>query len=90
MAREALESASEALGAASDETTDESVSERLREQAGQLGRLAERPDGPDHGRLARHEYALRELLVDADEATAPGIETAMKHIAAYRETIEGV
>ncbi len=90
MTREELEAAGEALAAASDEAADESTSARLRDLADQLGRLAERADGPDHGRLARHEYALQELLADADEAVAERIEAAKDDIAAYRETVEGV
>lgn len=90
MAREELESASEALAAASDAAADESTAERLREQADQLARLAERAEAPDHGRLARHEHVLGELQAGADDAVAERVADAKAHVSAYRETIEGV
>lgn len=90
MTREELEAASEALHDASRATEDDAVASRLREQADQLARLAERDAGPDHGRLARHQHVLSDILEDAGAAARDDIEAAKAHISAYRETVEGV
>lgn len=90
MTRSELEAASRALHDASRATTDDATATRLDEQAEQLARLAERDAGPDHGRLARHQHVLSDILEDADETVREHVETAKEHISAYRETVEGV
>ncbi|WP_435068133.1 DUF7553 family protein [Haloplanus sp. C73] len=87
MGHEQLERATEALRAATELATGEAA-DRLAKQAEQFEKLAE--SGADHGRLARHENALREIQSEADEAVADHIDEAMSAITAYRETIEGV
>jgi hypothetical protein len=89
MSREHLRRASEHLGTAA-EVADGDAGERLREQAEQFARLADRERGPDHGRLARHERALREVAADAGEAVTAHVEDALEAVHAHRETIEGV
>ncbi|MFB6300685.1 MAG: hypothetical protein ABEH65_10535 [Halobacteriales archaeon] len=90
MARDELIAASEVLSEAADQVEDETVRDRLLEQADQLTTLAERDRDPDHGRLDRHQHSLRELQSAADEETAERIDTANDHINAYRKTVEGV
>jgi len=87
MAHEELTRASEELRAAA-EAADGEERERLDRQADQFAELAER--GTDHGRLARHENALREIKAASGEDVVGHIEAAMDAITAYRETLEGV
>lgn len=82
-----LERASDELDAAV-ELADGDHRDRLTTQADQLADLAE--TGADHGRLARHENALREIKADSGEDIGARIDAAMDAITAYRETIEGV
>jgi len=87
MAHEPLQRASEELRAAAEAATGDER-DRLDRQADQFAKLAE--TGADHGRLARHENALREVEAATDGEAAERIEAAMDAITAYRETIEGV
>lgn len=87
MAHEKLQRASEELRAAAD-LAGGGERDRLERQAEQFGKLAER--GADHGRLARHENALREIRAATDEDVDEHVAAAMEAITAYRETIEGV
>jgi len=87
MAHDQLERASEELRAAAELATGEAA-DRLSSQADTVEKLA--ATGADHGRLARHENALREIKADADEAVVDHIDEAMSAITAYRETIDGV
>jgi hypothetical protein len=87
MAHEELRRASEKLRAAA-EVADGEERERLERQANQFADLAER--GTDHGRLARHENALREVQAATNEDVGRHIEAAMDAITAYRETLDGV
>jgi hypothetical protein len=89
MAHDQLERASEELyAAAAAAVANSKERERLEGQADQFATLADR--GPDHGRLARHENALREIKAAADDDVSERIEAAMDAITAYRETLEGV
>ncbi|MEF8776209.1 MAG: hypothetical protein V5A43_06865 [Haloarculaceae archaeon] len=90
MVREELQTASENLADASDATDDADVAETLADQAEQLDGLAERDQGPDHGRLARHENVLADLAASTDGDVADLIEAALAEMRAYRETVEGV
>lgn len=87
-----LEDASEALREAAEDTDVAELRERLERQADQLGTLAERDrdHGPDHGRIARHQEAIRSIGEDADGALDQHLATANDRLNAYRETIEGV
>jgi hypothetical protein len=87
MAHEELTRACEERRAAA-EAADGEERERLDRQADQFAELAER--GTDHGRLARHENALREIEAASGEDVVEHIEAAMDAITAYRETLEGV
>lgn len=90
MTRDELASAAEALETAGSAAEDAAVRERLLEHADQLADLAERDQGPDHGRLARHQHVLAELLEAAEGEVASEIERARSLLSAYRETVEGV
>lgn len=81
--------ASEALERAADDAGGEAA-EALREQARQLASLAEADRGPDHGRLARHQAALRDVRADVDDDVGARIDEANDRINAHRETLEGV
>jgi hypothetical protein len=87
MTHEQLQRASEELTAAA-ELADGDEQDRLEQQAEQFGKLAE--TGADHGRLARHENALREIKAATGDEVGDRIDAAMEAITAYRETIEGV
>lgn len=87
MAHEQLQRASEELRAAAEAAGGE-IRERLERQADQFAKLAE--SGADHGRLARHENALREIEAEASEGVSDHVAAAKEAITAYRETIEGV
>jgi hypothetical protein len=82
-----LERASDELRAAV-ELADGDERDRLETQADQLADLAE--TGADHGRLARHENALREIKAASGDDVGDRVDAAMDAITAYRETIEGV
>jgi len=87
MAHEELQRASDELRAAA-EMAGGDERERLERQADQFAKLAER--GTDHGRLARHENALREIKAASGDEAVERIEAAMNAITAYRETLDGV
>lgn len=84
---EQLELVSDELAAAA-EVADGDERDRLERQAEQFADLAE--TGADHGRLARHENALREIEAATGDEVGERIDAAMEAITAYRETIEGV
>lgn len=87
MAHDQLQRASDELRAAAD-LADGEERDRLERQADQFETLAE--TGADHGRLARHENALREIRAATGEDVGEHVAAAMEEISAYRETIEGV
>lgn len=89
MAKNELQSAADSLQQAAEAAQKNDARERLREQSDQFSALADAASGPDHGKLARHEYILTEIADEAPDA-ADHIETALESIRAYRETIEGV
>ncbi|QLC33372.1 hypothetical protein EFA46_003845 [Halarchaeum sp. CBA1220] len=90
MALENLQDASETLEQAAADAEDDEIRERITTQAEQLGKLAERERGPDHGRLARHMHALQDLVDDTDGDLAAQIDDALASVRAYRETVSGV
>lgn len=89
MGRDTLSEAADALERAADAAVDEAA-ERLRRQADQLASLAEADRGPDHGRLARHQEAIRELKAEVDDEVDALIDEAYARINEYRSTLEGV
>ena len=89
MARDELTEAAELLEQAADEAGGE-AGESLSEQASQLAALAERDRGPDHGRLDRHQQALRDAKAEVDDAVAARIDEANALITDYRKTLPGV
>jgi len=89
MARTALVDASDALRAAATRASAERGAQ-LTQTAETLSMLATRQPGPDHGRLARLEYTLRELQEAANPEAVEHIDDAIDRIKAYRKTVEGV
>lgn len=89
MPREELDEASAILQEAKASVSDADVRERLETQAEQIALLAERDQAPDHGRLDRHQHALRGMKTDAPEI-ADELDAANDLINAFRQTIEGV
>jgi hypothetical protein len=89
MARTALVEASDALRVAAERAAADR-GEQLTETADTLSMLSTRQPGPDHGRLARLEYTLRELREAANPEVVEHIDDALDHIRAYRKTVEGV
>jgi hypothetical protein len=89
MSREHLRRATQHLEAAA-ETAQGTTAERLREQAEQFRRLAERERGPDHGRLARHERVVADIADEGSDDVEDHVEDALEAVHAFRETIEGV
>jgi hypothetical protein len=87
MGHEQLQRASDELRAAAD-LADGDERERLERQADQFATLAE--TGTDHGRLARHENALREIRAVTSDEAGDHVSEAMEAITAYRETLDGV
>jgi exonuclease VII large subunit len=89
MSREELAEAASKLEEAA-EAAAEDAAETLRTHAEQLRALVERDQGPDHGRLARHQAALNDVKADAEEAIADLVEEANERINEYRSRLEGV
>lgn len=89
MTREELAQAGALLDRAA-KAADGEVVDTLRIHAEQLGDMAERERGPDHGRLARHQQRLRDARVSVDEEVTSLIDEANQLINDHRETLEGV
>lgn len=89
MTRDELITASDALGEAADHASGDR-STQLTDVSETLADLAEREPKPDHGRLARLEYTLRELKESSDEALVDNVNDALAQIKEYRKTVEGV
>jgi len=89
MSHDELIAASEALDDAAEHAAGDR-STQLTDVAETVANLAEREPGPDHGRLARIEYTLRELKAGADEGVVGAVDDALGHIKEYRKTVEGV
>jgi len=87
--RDELITASDALSEAADHASGDR-STQLTDVSETVADLAEREPGPDHGRLARIEYTLRELEESADEDVVDNVDDALSHIKEYRKTVEGV
>lgn len=90
MTREQLRTASEELRMASEGAATPEMERRLHDQSNQFATLATAEHGPDHGRLARHLNALKEIREEAGDEVTEHVEKAEEAITAYRETVEGV
>jgi len=90
MTREQLRTASDELRKASEAASDPDLQQRLHEQSNQFATLATADSGPDHGRLARHLNALKEMREAGTDTVGGRIEAAEEAISAYRETVDGV
>jgi hypothetical protein len=84
--REQLQTASESLERAAG-AVDEEHRDRSDSLAAATADLAERERGPDHGRLARIDRVLTELIEATDN---DDVRTARSEVRSYRETVEGV
>jgi hypothetical protein len=89
MTREELAEASDELREAAEAVTGD-VRERLYDQADAFARKAAADRGPDHGTLARHLHALREIEDEVDQEAASHVAVARDRITEYREGVEGV
>lgn len=90
MAREELEAASESLREAAERVDDADAEERIYEQSRQFAGLATADRGPDHGRLARHENILHDLIDSTAGEASERVQEALEHVQSYREGVEGV
>lgn len=90
MTREELAAASDRLESAAEDTESDDASERLADLAGQLDTLATAETGPDHGRLARIQSALNDLVSGDGSDVEAAIDDADDHINEYRSDLEGV
>jgi hypothetical protein len=89
MVREELQSASDHLRQASEAAEGE-TRRRLYDLSDRLARQATADRGPDHGSLARHTNALREVEDDLDGEAVEHVRSALSAISSYREGVEGV
>lgn len=92
MAHEELGDASDALRDASEAAQTDELRERLHERSDALATLASKERKPDHGRLAREDGILRDVLADHDtsEDVSEHVETAREKIREFREDLPGV
>ena len=89
MSRDDLSEAAALLEQAAEDAADDAA-EAIRTQAEHLRALVERERGPDHGRLDRHQQALRDVKATVDEHVSELIDDANARITEYRKTLEGV
>lgn len=90
MSRPELEEAAAAAHRAAERADSETVAERLEKQASQFEDLSTADRGPDHGRLAKHEHVLTEIIEENPDDVAEPVEDALESVRAYRETVDGV
>lgn len=90
MSRSELASAADLLREAAGGAADGDDADRLEDIADQLDTLADRDQGPDHGRLARIQSGLDDVQTGASDDVAATIESALDEIRSFRETLEGV
>lgn len=90
MTDELLESARDRLVAASEDTSEDEVADRIGSVAEKLATWTEMDEGPDHGQLARIENRLHGLAGDAGEDVIEDIEAAHELLKEYRSGVEGV
>jgi hypothetical protein len=90
MPRGTLQTASESLESAAQETENRDASDRLADLSDQLGTLATAETGPDHGRLARIQSALNDIESGNGADVTEDIGAADEAINEYRSDLEGV
>lgn len=91
MSREDLAKAKTRIESAADAADEEDVTDRLDDLATQIDNLTERDQAPDHGRLARVELILDDVVENADDdELATEVDAAHEHVVSFRETVEGV
>ncbi|WP_132058679.1 DUF7553 family protein [Halorussus amylolyticus] len=88
--REDLRDAAEGLDAVRETVSNAETADRLGTFAEQLRRMADAKRGPDHGRLDRLMHGLREVEADLSGEESEAVGSALAHVRAYRETVEGV
>ena len=88
--RDDLREAADELDAAREDAADSEVADRLETYAQQLRTMADNERGPDHGRLDRMMHNLRQAEADLDGRAVAAVGSALSHVRAYRETVEGV
>jgi hypothetical protein len=90
MANDELQRASDLLREAAEAVADADLEERIYEQSRQLAEQAAAERGPDHGRLARHQNALHEVIDATEGEVADLVERALDSVKEYRSGVEGV
>ncbi|SNZ15461.1 hypothetical protein SAMN06269185_2492 [Natronoarchaeum philippinense] len=92
MTHDELADASDALKDASEAAATDELREHLHERSDALATLASKDRKPDHGRLAREDGVLRDVLDDNDvnEDVSEHVETAREKIREFREDLPGV
>jgi hypothetical protein len=90
MAHEKLSDASDALREASEAAEDDDLRETLHERSDALATLADKDRKPDHGRLAREDGKLRDVLDGASDEVSEYVEKARGKIKEFREDLPGV
>jgi hypothetical protein len=88
--RSDLYAAADELDAARDSAADEAVADRLETLAERVRSMADADHGPDHGGLDRLTHNLREVEAELDGEAVAAVGSALAHVKAYRETVEGV
>ncbi|USZ69759.1 hypothetical protein NGM10_16820 (plasmid) [Halorussus salilacus] len=88
--RDDLREAADRLDAAGENAADDEATERLGDIAERLRSAADADRGPDHGRLARLTHDIREMEAEVDGEAVAAVGSALSHVRAYRETVEGV
>ena len=90
MASEPLKQASELLRDAAAAVADPDIEERIYDQSRKLADAAAADRGPDHGQLARHQNALREIIEAAEGEASDLVAEALEQVKEYRSGVDGV
>jgi uncharacterized membrane protein YccC len=85
-----LRAAADDLQSAREQVSDSETTERLERSTDQLQQMIDAERGPDHGRLDRLMHNLRDVESDLNGDAAETVGSALSHVRAYRETVEGV
>jgi hypothetical protein len=88
--RSDLREAATELDAAREAAADAAAADRLESLADRVRSMADADRGPDHGQLDRLMHSLREVEADLDGEAVAAMGSAIAHVRAYRETVEGV
>jgi hypothetical protein len=88
--RSDLREAVDELDAAREEAADAEVADRLESLAERVREMTETQRRPDHGQLDRLTHDIREVEAQLDGEAVAAAGSALAHVRAYRETVEGV